>query len=110
MESYAGVASGMAREGEAKRMRDGAEGKRIPTLQWTLGKLREVPNEDAEPRCMDMLRCSVRRARTVGMLGIPVTIAFDAILSEYYGKDIDDYDLIMRSRSKNGTNDFLGRL
>ena len=56
MESYAGVASDTAREGEAERMRDGGEGKRIPTPQWTLGKLREVANEDAEPRCMDMLR------------------------------------------------------
>ena len=110
MESYAGVASDTARENEGERMRDGGEGKRIPTPQWTLGKLREVANEDAEPRCMDMLRCSVRRARTVGMLRGPVTIAFDVTLSEYYGKDIEDYDLIMRSRSKNGTNDFLGHL
>ena len=91
-------------------MRDGAEGKRIPTPQWTIGKLRELANEDAEPRCMDMLRCSVRRARTAGMFRGPVTIAFDAILSEYYGKEIEDYDLIVRSRSKNGTNDFLGHL
>ena len=44
------------------------------------------------------------------MLGSPVTIAFGAILSEYYGKDIKDCDLIVRSRGKNGTNDFLGRL
>ena len=44
------------------------------------------------------------------MLGSLVTIAFDAILSEYYGKDIEDCDLVMRSRGKNGTNDFLGRL
>ena len=89
---------------------DGAEGKRIPTPQWTLGRPRELANEDAEPRCMYMLRCSIKRAKTVGMLGGPVTIAFDAILSEYYGKDIDDYDLIVRSRSKNGTSDFLGHL
>ena len=30
-ESYAGVASDTAREGEAEKMRDGEEGKRIPT-------------------------------------------------------------------------------
>ena len=49
---------------------------------------------------MDLPRCSARRAKTVGMLGDPVTIASGAILSEYYGKDIKDYDVIMRSRSK----------
>lgn len=110
MESYAGVASDAAREIEAERMGDGAEGKRIPTPQWMLGKLREVPNEDAEARCMDMLRCSVKRARTVGMLRGAVTIAFDTTLTEYYGKEVEDYNLFVRSRSKNGTNDFLGHL
>ena len=44
MENYVGVVSDTAREGEAERMRDGAEGKRIPTLLWTPGKLREVAN------------------------------------------------------------------
>ena len=109
-ESYAGVTADEAREGEADRMRDGADGMRIPTAQWMLGKLREVPDEDAEQRCRDMLRCSVRRARTVGMLRGPVTIAFDATLSEYYGKEVEDYDLFVRSRSKNGTTRFLGHL
>ena len=52
MKNCAGVASDTAREGEAERMRDGAEGTRIPTPLWTLGKLREVANEDAEPRCV----------------------------------------------------------
>ena len=51
-----------------------------------------------------------QEARIVGMLGGSVTIASGAILSEYYGKDIEDYDLVMRSRRKNGTNDFLGHL
>ena len=40
-ESYAGVTADEAREGEADRMRDGADGMRIPTAQWMLGKLRE---------------------------------------------------------------------
>lgn len=58
----------MAREGEAERMREGGEGKRIPTAQRAFGKLREVPDEEAERRCRDMLRCGTWRARTIGML------------------------------------------
>lgn len=108
--NYAGVVSDAARENEASRMEEGGDGKRIPTPQWALGKLREVPDDDAERVCKNMVRCSVRRARRVGMLRGPVTIAFDTTLSEFYGEPIEDYDLLVRSRSKNGTNDFVGHL
>lgn len=108
--TYAGTASDAAREIEASRMKEGGGGKRIPTPQWALGKLREVPDDDAEVLCRNMLRCSVKRAMSVGMLRGPVTIAFDTTLSEYYGEPIEDYDLLVHSRRKNGTNDFVGHL
>ena len=92
-------------------MRDGDEGKRIPAALRTPGKLREVGNRNAEPRRMCMLlRCSAGRSRTAGMLGGPATIAFGAILSGYYGKDVEYCDPIVRPRGRNGTNDLPGRL
>lgn len=39
-----------------------------------------------------------------------MTVAFDATLSEYYSAEAEDYDLFVRSRSKNGTTRFLGHL
>ena len=72
-ERYAGVASDTAREGEAEKMRDG---KRESAFRPPVDARQAEGGgqRGSEPRCMDMLRCSVRRARTVGMLRGPAGV------------------------------------
>lgn len=91
---------------------------RIPTPQWALGKIRDTGDEKAESRCRNMVRDSVRAARDAGMLRGGIVVAIDSNLQEYYGntkggedrEDTDTVPMTVRSRSKNGTNDFVGHV
>ena len=93
---------------------------RIPSPQWTLAKIRDTGDEGAETRCRNMVRDSVRAAKKVGMLKGRIVVAIDSNLKEYYGEtksndededeDPDKVPMTVRSRSKNGTNDFIGHI
>ena len=95
-----------------------ADRARIPTPQWALGKIRDTGDEKAESRCRNMVRDSVRAARDAGMLRGGIVVAIDSNLQEYYGntkggedgEDTDTVPMTVRSRSKNGTNDFVGHV
>lgn len=114
--SYAQVSVERARRAEKGR----EEGKRarIPTPQWALGMIRATGDAGAESRCRRMVRHSVRKAKGAGMLEGRVIIAIDSNLKEFYGMTDGDGDgdgadpnttpMTVRSRSKNGTNDFVG--
>lgn len=113
---YAQVSVDRARRAEEKHKE--ADRKRIPSPQWALGKIRETGDEGAESRCRNMVRDSVRVARDAGMLRGRIVIAIDSNLKEYYGdvkggggdEDPDTVPMTVRSRAKNGTNDFVGHI
>ena len=113
---YAQVSVDLARRAEKERREE--DRARIPSPQWALGKIRETGDEGAESRCRNMVRDSVRAAKAAGMLGGRLVVAIDSNLQEYYGdvkgrgedEDPDTVPMTVRSRSKNGTNDFIGHI
>lgn len=114
---YAQVSVDRARRAEKERKNE-KDRARIPSPQWALGKIRETGDKGAESRCRNMVRDSVRAAKAAGMLRGRIVVAIDSNLQEFYGdtKDVDEDEdsntvpMTVRSRSKNGTNDFIGHI
>ena len=63
----------------------GERGRRIPTPQWLLGKLRLVGRAAMEKRARRMIESTVRALQEEGMLRRPVTVAMDKTLIPFYG-------------------------
>ena len=115
---YAQVSVDRARRAEKEHRKE--DRARIPSPQWALGKIRETGDKGAESRCRNMVRDSVRAAKAAGMLRGRIVVAIDSNLDEYYGdtkggdgdgdEDSDTVPMTVRSRSKNGTNDFVGHI
>ena len=80
-------------------------GKRIPTAQWVLGKIRPVRHDYMLKRCQKITDQTVHRMRRYGMFRKPVDVAIDKHLVCRYDK-FDKIVNTIKSKYKKGTCNF----
>ena len=86
-----------------KGKKDGEEMK-VPSPDWTLGKLGEVDPEEMDKWCNRTIEFMSKKALNANMISKTTTVGIDLTLIPYYGKELRDK--MLKTLSKNGTSHF----